>query len=63
MALLVLQRTMMTVTVREISRVDDQFTGANKSHDDELSDHLKGYASQHQFLRHTKELMEPGGAQ
>ncbi len=47
------------VTGPAISRVVDEFTGANDNDDDEeLPHHEEGYASQHRFLRHAKDLME-----
>lgn len=47
------------VTGPEISRVVEEFTGANDNDDDEeLPHHEEGYASQHRFLRHAKDLME-----
>lgn len=46
------------VTGPEISRVVEEFTGANDNNDEELPHHEEGYASQQRFLRHTKDLME-----
>ena len=46
------------VTGPEISRVVEEFTGVNDDDDEELPHHEEGYASQHRFQRHAKDLME-----
>lgn len=49
----------LIVTGPEISRVVEEFPGANyNDDDDELPHHEEGYSSQHRFLRHTRDLMK-----
>ena len=46
------------VTGPEISRVVEEFTGVNDDDDEELPHNEEGYASQHRFQSHAKDLME-----